>query len=950
MQNIQGDTELTLAAAAGNVAAVTSLLEAGTDPGQMNCKGHGALVCAARNGHAQIIRLLIGSLDDKSRQPPKTLKLALAWAASRGHTTAVEVLLDAGAEIDGVTPQGHTALMLAASNGHVDTVWALLQRNASPTITAGEGDTALSLAEQNGHKKVGKYLCRYINENGVEALDFSSSGSTSSAYTDNSSCGNTTSTATTTSTSSTSSSQIYVQPPLDMTGNVQAHSAPLIWGRANGPTQQQKDDALLEAVRAGDDFNAELLLKGGAKVDAKDGAGKPALMVAIDMGYAHVVQVLLDHGAAVDRALQGGWCPFNSAAKAGNVSLASVLLHNGIPIDTPDADGNTCLTLAAELGNYEFVTFLLLKNAKIEHYNNTGDTALTLAASKGRKSTVLELLAHGANILHENSAGMNAKDCAGKNSHEDIKNLLQGAATFLNAAARESEYQFDATISQHWINCVDGFGNTALIIAVKNGCFKNAKLLIQKEAGLDAQDRDGNTALLIAANHISRPVELLGALLSNSSRLPNLRLKNTAGIAIRDLLNEKKYHYPKQRELLLGAFAAYGKKLLEACRQGKISETKDLLKRGADTTVKNLAGNRALHVAAISGNHGMVQLLLDHGAIINVVNEENLTALHLAARYGHIDVVYQLLQNNADPHGIAAALLSEEANAAQDHLSSSSRTSLALPSPDRDIILDLLKFHRYLSGDEADMPVLDIPVDALLESVNDVDALSARPYESLASFGLCRHIIAGLRERSIEWEVFQKAMLAESQWEYVSDGQKKACWVAMLSSLWDYALGPDAKQLLLKCRVPKLTVQRYSRLLKQQVIWLLNTAAGAEKAIFDKMLAFDESLTSEFAQYGDYHPLAHYNYLKGRGMASRLADFITFKYSFVAEHSRPTSISKSNFAKVIVAILKSHAFIQWLDKNFTKMQDDPVFREILNRQIDQLLLACQPLLNGDKSE
>jgi hypothetical protein len=130
----------------------------------MNCKGHCALVRAARNGHAKVIQLLTDSATDKPWLVPETLKLALAWAASRGHTVAVVALLDAGAEANRVTPTGYTALMLAASNGHADTVRALLLQNASPSMKTHDRITASDLADQNRHTKVGKYLLQYVSE------------------------------------------------------------------------------------------------------------------------------------------------------------------------------------------------------------------------------------------------------------------------------------------------------------------------------------------------------------------------------------------------------------------------------------------------------------------------------------------------------------------------------------------------------------------------------------------------------------------------------------------------------------------------------------------------------------------------------------------------------------------------------------------------------------------
>ncbi len=809
----------------------------------------------------EVIKLLIPFFNTNTLPSRETLQLALAWAASRGHIAAVEALLDAGAEINEVTPTGHTALMLAASNGHVDTVRVLLEKNASPVLENNDGGTALDLAERNHHEKVGKYLRRHISDDPMEAPHSSAASSTSSACTDTSSSGSTSSTSTTTSTSNTSSSQTHI-----------------------------------------------------------------------------------------DHALQPGWRLLNSAAEAGDMGRASLLLHNRIPIDTEDACGNTCLILGAQAGNVKFVTFWLEENADIEHTNDAGNTALILAASNGHESTVLELLAYGANILRTNNTGMNAKQCAAKNSHRNIENLLHGALAFLKAAAQENVVEFEKTLNKAWLNCVDGSGSTALHIAVKNGCTENAKLLIKKRAKLDVQDNHGNTALLIAANHPGHREELLKAMLSDTLHLPNLLLKNKANTGIRDLLDQAKFHFPVPRTLLLGAFTKSGKALLEACTQGKFPHAQTLLMCGADTTLQNRDGNCALHVAAIDGNHDIVQLLLDHGAMIDVVNEENLTALHLAARHGHIGVVYQLLRNGASSAGIAAALLYEEANAAQDQISSSGSTSQAATNPKRDIVLDLLEFDGYLSGADAEMPLLAIPLHVLLKSFDDVNARGKRPHETLSTHGLSWHIIAGLRERSAEGKLFEKAMVAKKAAERATPGQKQACRTAVLSLLWGDALGSKVKESLANDHIPTLAVQRYSRLLKQQVMWLLNTAARAENAIFEEMLAFDTSLEQEFAGYGSYHPVAHYHHLRNCGMASLLADFITSRYLRVVGGSDLSSISKNGFAKAVHAALNAQEFIQMLDKWFKEAQDDPSFRAILNRQIDQLKLACQQLLKGDKSE
>ena len=52
-----------------------------------------------------------------------------------------------------------------------------------------------------------------------------------------------------------------------------------------------------------------------------------------------------------------------------------------------------------------------------------------------------------------------------------------------------------------------------------------------------------------------------------------------------------------------------------------------------------------LHMAAVSGDVDMVDLLLSNGANVLAVDKQGLTPLHLAAQYNRLSVVASLLKN-----------------------------------------------------------------------------------------------------------------------------------------------------------------------------------------------------------------------------------------------------------------------------------------------------------------
>ena len=51
-------------------------------------------------------------------------------ANENGHSAAIEVLLNRGAQVEAKSTSGHTALTMASENGHAAAIEALLTRGA----------------------------------------------------------------------------------------------------------------------------------------------------------------------------------------------------------------------------------------------------------------------------------------------------------------------------------------------------------------------------------------------------------------------------------------------------------------------------------------------------------------------------------------------------------------------------------------------------------------------------------------------------------------------------------------------------------------------------------------------------------------------------------------------------------------------------------------------------
>ncbi len=89
------------------------------------------------------------------------------------------------------------------------------------------------------------------------------------------------------------------------------------------------------------------------------------------------------------------------------------------------------------------------------------------------------------------------------------------------------------------------------------------------------------------------------------------------------------------------------KQLLQACKNGSISEIERLIEEGADVNkAKNDDWNPIL-IASFNGKVEAIQVLIRLGADVNKSNNSGATALHIAAQNGHIEAIETLIKKGA---------------------------------------------------------------------------------------------------------------------------------------------------------------------------------------------------------------------------------------------------------------------------------------------------------------
>lgn len=159
-----------------DVKTVQSLLQRGFDPNTVNNSGVSGLMLAVREPSLKVAELLaswpkvktevrndkdesvlmlaalkgylplVKKLVERDADVNKTGWTPLHYAASSGHVSVIEFLLDNSAYIDAESPNGSTPLMMAAMYGSPEAVKVLIQAGADLGIKNQLGLTALDFA------------------------------------------------------------------------------------------------------------------------------------------------------------------------------------------------------------------------------------------------------------------------------------------------------------------------------------------------------------------------------------------------------------------------------------------------------------------------------------------------------------------------------------------------------------------------------------------------------------------------------------------------------------------------------------------------------------------------------------------------------------------------------------------------------------------------------------
>ena len=174
------------------VPVVGNLIYRGMDPNTPTEKGEPALVFAVRSGAPKTVAYLLKQpsiqIDATNMADETALMLAanandlasanlliqagasvnrpnwtpLHYAASKGHTGMMRLLIENDAYVDAESPNGTTPLMMAAYYASPNAVKLMLEEGADPLLKNQDGQTALDMALVKDKKLSVQYIRAFI--------------------------------------------------------------------------------------------------------------------------------------------------------------------------------------------------------------------------------------------------------------------------------------------------------------------------------------------------------------------------------------------------------------------------------------------------------------------------------------------------------------------------------------------------------------------------------------------------------------------------------------------------------------------------------------------------------------------------------------------------------------------------------------------------------------------
>ncbi|KAF2791689.1 ankyrin [Melanomma pulvis-pyrius CBS 109.77] len=323
---------------------------------------------------------------------------ALFWAARMCSLDSIRVLLQHGANPNGIGIDGQTPLTINAQYGHLDAVQILLSEPRTEiTLRGKSGRSALSFAAGNGHLEIvealldrGAFRPDEQDNTHWTPLFWAVQGDHASIV-----------------------QSLLKQPLVDINQVDKSGRSVLSWAAGEGSRGSLK----------------VLLRHSSVDLKLKDAKGRSPLSWAAGNGQREVVRTLM-HQTGIDKATKDNDLrnAISWACQGGHTDTLRTLLKNECGgEDDVDVDVWTPLLWALFIRSAATVEALLsTRRVQIDRQDSYGRTALIWAASYGYLDVVQLLVSWKASLHLKNRGGQTAADVARLEGQTEVWEFLDG--------------------------------------------------------------------------------------------------------------------------------------------------------------------------------------------------------------------------------------------------------------------------------------------------------------------------------------------------------------------------------------------------------------------------------------------------------------------------------------------------------------------------------------------